>query len=70
MNSFTEQDFQRIPATEISEVAADVCSLVSVLMIICNHETHIAQDRFIHETRGTCYKRYWMAENGKVMQDT
>jgi glycosyltransferase involved in cell wall biosynthesis len=43
MNSFTEQDFQRIPATEISEVAADVCPLVSVLMITWNHEANIAQ---------------------------
>lgn len=40
---FTKQDFQRIPATEISNVSADVRPLVSVLMITWNHEEHIAQ---------------------------
>jgi len=40
---FTKQDFRRIPATEISNVSADVRPLVSVLMITWNHEEHIAQ---------------------------
>ena len=40
---FTTQDFRRIPATEISNVSADVRPLVSVLMITWNHESHISQ---------------------------
>ena len=39
----TEDDFRDIPATEISDVAADTSPLVSVLMITWNHRAYITQ---------------------------
>ena len=36
----TEDDFRDIPATEISDVAADASPLVSVLMITWNHRVY------------------------------
>lgn len=43
MNYLTSQDLDRIPAMEISDIAADVHPLVSVLMITMEHEAYIPQ---------------------------